>query len=173
LLKRAAVGDYKSLLRACVYRELSQASGRYERPGAAHAEGERSRPEWLLLLPLPGPFLADAQYSLGVCYFEGKGVPQDKAQAARLYRQAADHGLAEAQYNLGVCYFTGKSVPQDKVQAARLYRRAADQGNAAAGYDLGVCYEKGEGVPQGGAAVPAGGRPGLRQHAVQPWRLLL
>jgi TPR repeat protein len=37
-------------------------------------------------------------------YHEGKGVPQDFAEAARWYRRAADHGHAMAQYNLGTCY---------------------------------------------------------------------
>jgi TPR repeat protein len=50
-------------------------------------------------------------------------VPQDKAQAAQLYRQAAEQGHAGAQYSLGSCYEQGEGgVPQDKAQAAQLYR---------------------------------------------------
>jgi TPR repeat protein len=75
-------------------------------------------------------------------------MPQDKAKATRLFRQAAEQGLAEAQYNLGLCYKKSEGVPQDKAQAARLYRQAAEQGRAEAQNSLGVCYEKGEGVPQ-------------------------
>jgi TPR repeat protein len=44
------------------------------------------------------------QFILGVQYFKGDGVPQDKAQAVLLYRQAADQGLADARFHLGLCY---------------------------------------------------------------------
>jgi TPR repeat protein len=70
----------------------------------------------------------------------GDGVPQDKAQAAQLFRRAADQGLADAQYSLGGCYAEGEGVPQDKAQAARLYQQAADKGLIDAQYSLCVCY---------------------------------
>ena len=44
---------------------------------------------------------ADAQFSLGVKYDNGEGVPQDDIEAASWYRQAAEQGIAAAQYNLG------------------------------------------------------------------------
>jgi TPR repeat protein len=75
-------------------------------------------------------------------------VPQDKVQAARLFRQAADQGDAGAQCNLGFCFEKGEGVPQDKAKAARLYRQAAKQGDAGAQCKLGVCYYVGEGVPR-------------------------
>ena len=39
----------------------------------------------------------DAQFYLGICYYYGKGVPQDHAEAARWYRKAAEQGHANAQ----------------------------------------------------------------------------
>jgi TPR repeat protein len=51
-------------------------------------------------------------------------VPQDKARAARLYKQAADQGHANAQYNLGVCYERSKGVRYDTGEAVALYRLA-------------------------------------------------
>lgn len=45
---------------------------------------------------------AAAQCVLGVRYEQGKGVPQDYAQAAAWYRKAAEQGDATAQYYLGV-----------------------------------------------------------------------
>ncbi len=45
---------------------------------------------------------AQAQYNLGVLYAEGRGVPQDDAEAARWFRLAAEQGLADAQANLGL-----------------------------------------------------------------------
>jgi TPR repeat protein len=70
----------------------------------------------------------------------------DKAQAARLVRQAADQGDANAQYSLCGCYARGEGVQQDKAQAARLFRQAADQGFARAQCNLGICCEHGMGV---------------------------
>ena len=36
--------------------------------------------------------VAGAQFNLGVMYAEGRGVPQDDAEAARWYRLAAEQG---------------------------------------------------------------------------------
>ena len=65
-------------------------------------------------------------------YEHGDGVPQDHAEATRLYRLAAEQGDARAQCNLGLMYEHGDGVPQDHAEAARLYRLAADQGDARA-----------------------------------------
>ncbi len=54
-------------------------------------------------------------------YGNGRGVPQDDAQAVAWWRKAADQGFADAQYILGVMYVNGRGVPQDYVEAhARL-----------------------------------------------------
>ncbi len=58
-----------------------------------------------------------AQFSLGVMYDFGEGVPEDDAEAVRWYRKAADQGLAQAQHNLGTLYANGEGVPQDHVIA--------------------------------------------------------
>ncbi len=44
---------------------------------------------------------ADAQFSLGVMYDVGRGVPQDDVEAVVWYRQAAEQGHASAQHSLG------------------------------------------------------------------------
>ena len=44
---------------------------------------------------------AEAQYNLGVCYYNGQGVAKDEAEAVKWYRKAAEQNHAEAQYNLG------------------------------------------------------------------------
>lgn len=67
--------------------------------------------------PLAEAGHASAQYSLGVMYSNGEGVPQDKAEAVRWYRLAADQGDAQAQNNLGIMYALGEGVLQDNVQA--------------------------------------------------------
>jgi TPR repeat protein len=91
---------------------------------------------------------AESQCMLGDSYNEGKGVPQDYAQAAVWWRKAAEQGLADAQCNLGSTYYEGKGVPQDYTQAAFWFRKAAEQGLADAQDALGVLYDNGEGVPQ-------------------------
>ena len=68
---------------------------------------------------------AEAQYRLGVCYANGKGVRKDTAEAAAWYRKAAEQGHAEAQYRLGVCYANGYGVKKDLAQAIEWYRKAA------------------------------------------------
>ncbi len=90
---------------------------------------------------------ADAQFTLGSMYENGKGVPQDDAQAVRWYRLAAAQGDAEAQNNLGVMYGAGQGVPQDDKEAVQWYRLAAVQGHGKAQNNLGVMYALGLGVP--------------------------
>lgn len=91
---------------------------------------------------------AIAQYSLGVLYDIGNGVPQDFTEATKWYRLAADQGNASAQAGLGWLYRTGNSVPQDYTEAAKWYGLAARRGVAPAQFSLGMAYDAGNGVPQ-------------------------
>ena len=59
-------------------------------------------------------------------YDQGRGVPQEDAEAVKWYRLAADHGDADAKHSLGVMYDDGRGVPQDEAEALQWYRRAAD-----------------------------------------------
>ena len=45
---------------------------------------------------------AEARFSLGVMYFGGEGIAQDKREAVSWYQKAAERGYAKAQYNLGL-----------------------------------------------------------------------
>ncbi|MDR1485939.1 MAG: SEL1-like repeat protein [Planctomycetaceae bacterium] len=40
---------------------------------------------------------AYAQYSLGVCYYKGDGVKEDKAEAVTWFRKAVELGDADAK----------------------------------------------------------------------------
>jgi TPR repeat protein len=91
---------------------------------------------------------ADAQFKLGVMYYEGEGVPKDAAEAVKWFRSAAEQGFPFVQFNLGVMYFKGEGVPKDDAEAVKWFRRAAEQGFAMAQFNLGVSYYKGEGVPK-------------------------
>ena len=74
---------------------------------------------------------AMAQYNLGVMYYEGEGVPQDKAEAVKWYRKAAEQGYADAQVNLGVMYANGQGVPEDDAKALMFSNLAAAKGDEA------------------------------------------
>jgi hypothetical protein len=98
--------------------------------------------------PLAEAGNADAQYNLGLMYYNGRGVPQDHREAVKWYRLAAEQGYALAQYNLGVMYVNGRGVPQDDKESVKWFRLAAEQGYALAQNNLGVMYVNGRGVPQ-------------------------
>jgi TPR repeat protein len=61
-------------------------------------------------------------------YFDGRGVPKDAAQAAMLFKRAADHGNVYAQVLLGRMFAEGDGVPQDFVLAYMWNNLAAAQG---------------------------------------------
>lgn len=74
----------------------------------------------------------EAKYALGVCYYNGKGVPVDLRMAASLFLEAAMQQNAEAQFALANCYFKGHGVPRDSKTAECWLYMAAGQGNAEA-----------------------------------------
>ena len=96
--------------------------------------------------PLADEGDAKAQYFLGNMHFNGRGVPPDLAEAARLYRLAAQQEHVEARRNLGLMYRNGWGVPPDHTEAARWMRLAAEQGDPDAQYDLGFMILHGQGV---------------------------
>jgi TPR repeat protein len=105
---------------------------------------------------VPGRFLeykaraeqgdAEAQFNLGFCYDDGRGVEKDYGEAVKWYRKAAEQNFAPAQFNLGYCYANGQGVRKDKTEAVKWYRQAADQNYTPAQSNLGWCYDNGCGV---------------------------
>lgn len=89
---------------------------------------------------------ANAQYNVGLCYYNGFGTAINYTEAAAWYRKSVAQGYDKAQYNLGTMYKSGKGVPQDLVQALSLYRKAAEQGNMHAQSSLGFHYLTGQGI---------------------------
>lgn len=93
---------------------------------------------------------ASAQYNLGRRYYNGDGVKEDKAEAGKWYKEAADQNFPEAQYALGKYYYDGYGTPRERAccgnaDLVEWYRRAAYQGLAVAQRDLGECYYNGYG----------------------------
>ena len=83
-----------------------------------------------------------AQFSLGLMYHKGKGVPQDDKTALKWYRLAAEQGFAGAQYNLGWMYANGRGVLQDYVRAHMWYNIAASSGNKIASKNRNIVAGK-------------------------------
>ena len=57
-------------------------------------------------------------------------MPEDKAEALKWYRKAADQGHAQAQAMLGIAYGEGFGVPQDYIQSYMWHNLASAQGEA-------------------------------------------
>lgn len=78
---------------------------------------------------------ARAQFSFGLLYENGDGVPRDYAKARQWYEKAAAQGDAKAQLYLGLQSSFGQGVPMDAVEAYMWYSLAAENGNMhAPGY---------------------------------------
>jgi uncharacterized membrane protein len=92
--------------------------------------------------------IPNAQYRLGLLYYEGTGLPQDYNEAVKWYRKGAEQGDLSSQYAIGYMYDTGKGVEQDFAEAARWYLKSAVQGDAQAQCGLGSMYYDGRGVQQ-------------------------
>ena len=71
----------------------------------------------------------DAVVALAGLYEQGMGVPQDRMEAARLYRIAAEQDHRIAQLNLGEILATGRGVQRDVVSAYLWLALAANQGS--------------------------------------------
>jgi len=84
---------------------------------------------------------ADAQFELGQCYANGRGVEKDAKEAVAWYRKAAAQDSADAQHMLGVCYIAGKGVEKDVSQCLTWFKKAAKQGHAGAQFKIGVITE--------------------------------
>ena len=108
-------------------------------------DNEAESVKWYKLAAEAGD--AEAQFCLGVMYYDGRGVEQDDAEALKCFRLAADAGIASAQFRLGHMYDFGKGVPQNYTEAVKWYRLAAEAGMENAQINLGEMYANGDGVP--------------------------
>lgn len=98
---------------------------------------------------------AEAQYQVGLCYYEGNGVEKDEKKAAEWFfksmnlgndeartkfysfwskplEKMAKKGDAEAQHYLGLCYYNGSGIAQDKEIAGEWFMKSYKNGNIEA-----------------------------------------
>ncbi len=92
--------------------------------------------EWYLKAAAQGH--RGAQFTLGICYAEGKGVVRDHAAADLWLRRAAELGHAEAQYQLGGrLYCASKGMrkaegSEGRLEALKWWRLAEEQSHRGA-----------------------------------------
>jgi localization factor PodJL len=86
-----------------------------------------------------------AAYEVATRFAEGRGVPQNNAEAIRWLDRAAKQGFAPAQFRLGGLYEKGTGVKKDLSVARDYYRAAAEQGHGKAMHNLAVLYAEGVG----------------------------
>ena len=74
------------------------------------------------------------QFALGDIYYRGGGVgvSQDRTEAVKWFRKAAEQGLEQAQIALAECYIRGHGVPKNEAEAINWLRKAEEQGNLRA-----------------------------------------
>jgi len=91
---------------------------------------------------------ADLTYKRALSLFADAKTQDQKAEAAKLFAQAAIGGHPGAQYSIGVMHYNGTGVAKDYAKAAEWFGRSAEKNNAAAQYNLGILYYNGQGVPK-------------------------
>jgi TPR repeat protein len=92
--------------------------------------------------------LALLQANIGFCYEKGKGVRENKPNAFKWYRKAAEAEHAEAQYQVGKMYDEGEGVKENKSEAFKWYQKAAEKGKTLAQYRIAQMYDEGEGTKE-------------------------
>ena len=95
-----------------------------------------------------------AMVELGVMLATGTGLPQDEAQARKLFERAAEGGNPRGVANLAALPNSG-AAPADPVKARALLARAAQANSAEAQYQLGLMTAEGIGGPQDDVAARA------------------
>jgi SH3-like domain-containing protein len=88
----------------------------------------------------------EAQFAMGVVYFEGHGVSKNLDEALAWFRKAANSGHPTAMFNLGVAYWEGRGLSKNFSQAVDWWERAAESGDVASQYNLGLAYYLGKGA---------------------------
>lgn len=84
---------------------------------------------------------AEAQFKMGMYYFEGGGgVSTDYYKAADWFQKSAAQGYNPAQLALGEAYGKGRGVRQDHEESLLWIQKSAAQGYAPAQLALGSIY---------------------------------
>ena len=85
---------------------------------------------------------------LGLMYFSGQGVPEDKDKARQHMDAALAGGYVASAHFMADMLLSPILPGHDPVEAARWLEKGAILGDARCTYNLGVLHEQGLGVPQ-------------------------
>ena len=88
----------------------------------------------------------EANFNIGIMYYKGEGVKQDKKEAADWLRKAAELGYGQAQFILSAMNFTGDGIERNILEGVKWIHKAADNGFAEAQFRLGMMYINGDNV---------------------------
>lgn len=97
-----------------------------------------------ILLELAKDGYPAAMWRIGIAYYSGNTIKEDKRAAAQWFRSAADKGLGVAMSDLAYLYENGEGVPKDKVEAARWFERAAASGHPGGMRNYALVLDQGE-----------------------------
>ena len=92
---------------------------------------------------------AEAQYLLGVCYYQGLDVKKDREKAWEYFRAAAAQGQVDAQILMLDPACDWDEIISDYTAVFKSLEESSDSGNANAQYLLSVCYLKKLGTEKG------------------------
>ena len=74
----------------------------------------------------------EAIIDIGLCYLQGKGVKENKKEAVKCFKTAAEKcNSGVAYHNLGICYENGFGVRKDYEKAIEMYGKAVENGERA------------------------------------------
>lgn len=105
------------------------------------------------LTPMNKQMITEAQFYLGLAYYNGEGMEQSKSQAVYWWNKAAEHGNANAQFNLGVAYDNGEGVEQSSSKAIYWWKKILENNKTFdmekdTQYALGLAYYNSKGIKQ-------------------------
>ena len=91
---------------------------------------------------------SDAQYYMGLIYYNGYGVEKNYTKAKEWFEKSAAQNNDTSRCALGWLYEAGLGVTQNYLKAKELYEKSAENNCTSAEFCLGRIYEQGIGVKQ-------------------------
>lgn len=111
-------------------------------PETSHASLDAAMKAWAagdyhvaakLLKPRADEGDPEAQFNLGLYYFQGLGGDRNYTEAAKLFRGAAEQGHVMAANNLGAMNMDGRGIPRNLPEAWFWFAVVAHRGDQAGG----------------------------------------
>ena len=113
---------------------------------------------------------ANAEYILGMIYWNGLGVEKNTQKGYELIRRAADHGISNAQYDIAMMYEFGLYLKKDVNKSISWLEKAMAAENKDAAFILAMKYYDGIGVERNVEKARSILKNDLTYH---PWNMLL